>query len=131
VHSETQSKDLQKYIKQGTFPHAITLKHLTFLQSTNIPHSKLKDRLKKLVQLFFLKIMVNVDRNELILFCEKNTLVLSNNIQQTVGIRMSVNCAPLLAEMFLYYCKADFMQGALKMKLVLSFNFTFCYDYFL
>jgi hypothetical protein len=32
--------------------------------------------------------------------------------------------------MFFYYCKADFMQGALKMKLVLSFNFTFCYDYF-
>jgi hypothetical protein len=27
--------------------------------------------------------------------------------------------------------KADFMQGALRMKLVLSFNFTFCYDYFL
>jgi len=53
--------------------------------------------------------MANVDRNELILFCEKNTLVLSNNIQQTVGIRMSVNCAPLLAEMFFYYCKADFM----------------------
>ena len=44
---------------------------------------------------------------------------------------MSVNCAPLLAEMFFYYSKADFMQGALKMKLVLSFNFTFCYDYFL
>ena len=75
--------------------------------------------------------MVNVDRNELILFCEKNTLVLSNNIQQTVGIRMSVNCAPLLAEMFFYYCKVDFMQGVQKMKLVLSCNFTFCYDYFL
>ena len=39
--------------------------------------------------------MANVDMNELILFCEKNTLVLSNNIQQTVGICMSVNCAPL------------------------------------
>ena len=44
---------------------------------------------------------------------------------------MSVNCAPLLTEVFFYYCKADFMQGPLKMKLVLSFNFTFCYDYFL
>ena len=26
----------------------------------------------------------------------KNTLVLSNSIQQTVGIRMGANCAPLL-----------------------------------
>ena len=70
--------------------------------------------------------------NELILLCEKKpTLVLSNTIKQTVSIRMSVNCAPLLAEMFFYYCKADFMQGALRMKLVLSFNFSFCYDYFL
>ena len=73
--------------------------------------------------------MANVDRNELILFCEKNTLVLSNSIQQTVSIRVSVNLAPLLAKMFFYYCKADFMQGPQKMKLVLFFNFTFCYDY--
>jgi hypothetical protein len=50
--------------------------------------------------------------------------------QQTVGIPMSTNCAPLLADLFLYSYEADFIQGLLKKnekKLVRSFNFTFRY----
>jgi hypothetical protein len=49
--------------------------------------------------------------------------------QQTVGIPMGTNCAPLLADLFLSY-EADFIQGLLKKnekKPVRSFNFTFRY----
>jgi hypothetical protein len=34
--------------------------------------------------------------------------------QQTVGIPMDRNCAPLLADLFLYSYEADFIQGLLK-----------------
>ena len=50
--------------------------------------------------------------------------------QQTVGIPMGTNCAPLLANLFLYWYEADFIQGLLKKnekKLARSFNFTFRY----
>jgi hypothetical protein len=50
--------------------------------------------------------------------------------QQTVGISMGTNCAPLLADLFLYSCEADFIQGLLKKnekKLARSFYFTFRY----
>ena len=43
---------------------------------------------------------------------------------------MGTNCAPLLADLFLYSYKADFIEGLLKKnekKLARSFNFTFCY----
>ena len=33
--------------------------------------------------------------------------------QQTVGIPMGANCAPLLADLFLYSSEADFIQGLL------------------
>ncbi len=48
--------------------------------------------------------------------------------QQRVGTTMGTNCAPLLADLFLYSYKADFIQGFVKKnekKLVRSFNFTF------
>jgi hypothetical protein len=48
--------------------------------------------------------------------------------QQTVGIPMGANCAPLLADLFLYSYEADFIQGLLKKndkKLTRPFNFTF------
>ena len=43
---------------------------------------------------------------------------------------MGTNCAPLLAELFLYSYEADFIQGLFKKnekKLVRSFNFTLRY----
>jgi hypothetical protein len=52
--------------------------------------------------------------------------------KQTVGIPMGTNCAPLLADFFLYSYEAHFIQGLLKKnekKLARSFNFTFrCTD---
>jgi hypothetical protein len=50
--------------------------------------------------------------------------------QQTVGIPMGINCAPILADLFLYSCETDFIQGILnknEKKLARSFNFTFRY----
>ena len=34
--------------------------------------------------------------------------------QQTVSIHMGTNCAPLLADLFLYSYEADFIHGLLK-----------------
>ena len=36
--------------------------------------------------------------------------------QQTVGIPMGVNCAPLLANLFLYSYEAEFLRTLLKQK---------------
>ena len=50
--------------------------------------------------------------------------------QQTFGIYMGTNCAPVLADLFLYSYEADFIQGLLKKKekkLARSFIFTFLY----
>ena len=50
--------------------------------------------------------------------------------QQTIGIPMGTNCAPLLADLFLYSYEAEFIQGLVQKgekKLAQSFNFTFRY----
>jgi len=50
--------------------------------------------------------------------------------QQTVGIPMSNNGAPLLVDLFLYSYEADFIQGILRKtekKLARSINYTFLY----
>ena len=50
--------------------------------------------------------------------------------QQTIGIPMGTNCAPLLADLFLHSYEADFLQSLLDKKdrkLALSFNLTFRY----
>ena len=50
--------------------------------------------------------------------------------QQTVGIPMGTNCAPLLADLLLYYYEADFMQDLLRKKdkkLAISSNSSFRY----
>ena len=50
--------------------------------------------------------------------------------QQIVGIPMGTNCAPLLADIFLYSYEADFIQSLLstgKKNLASQFNFTYRY----
>ena len=50
--------------------------------------------------------------------------------QQTIGIPMGTNCAPLLAHLFLYSYEADFLERLLKQKqkqLAQSFNSSFRY----
>ena len=52
--------------------------------------------------------------------------------QQTTGIPMGTNCAPLLAYLFLYFYEAEFIQGLLKSgkkQLAQRFNFTYRYIY--
>jgi hypothetical protein len=52
-------------------------------------------------------------------------------LQQSVGIPMGTNCAPLLTDLFLYSYEAEFVQILLwdnnKKKLTVSFNHTFRY----
>jgi len=50
--------------------------------------------------------------------------------QQTVGIPLGTNCAPLLADLFLHSYEADIVQELLRKgekKLAQSFNYTFRY----
>ena len=50
--------------------------------------------------------------------------------QQTIGIPMGTNCAPLLADLFLYSYEAEFVQSILqagKKHLAQQFNFTYRY----
>ena len=50
--------------------------------------------------------------------------------QQKIGIPMGTNCAPLLADLFLYSYEADFVQSLLKAgkkHLAQQFNFTYRY----
>jgi hypothetical protein len=65
-------------------------------------------------------------------FLNDNILVVFDTqiFQQTVGISMGTNCAPLLADLFLYSYEADFIQQLLHEKnkpLVVAFNSTFRY----
>ena len=65
-------------------------------------------------------------------FLIDNTFVIFGGrvFQQTVGIPMGTNCAPLLADLFLYSYEADFIQGLLKKnenKLAQFINFTIRY----
>ena len=104
-----------KNSKLGPSPPALALKHLISLPSTTtIPHSKLKDKLRELVQLCFIKkngqcrykyLVVGRDRSYFV----KKLLW----FYQKVGIPIGTNFAPLLADLFLYSYKADFIQGLL------------------
>ena len=50
--------------------------------------------------------------------------------QQTIGIPMGTNCAPLLADLFLYSYEAEFIQKLLSQKqkvIAQSFNYTYRY----
>ena len=50
--------------------------------------------------------------------------------QQTIGIPMGTNCAPLLADLFLYTYEAEFIQNLIARKqknIAQSFNFTYRY----
>ena len=127
---------------------------------TTIPHSDLKACLKHLIyQCFFnkngkrrYKFMVlgysstyfvkshtdsdrkytEVDIVNMVNFLIDNIFVVFGGqlYQQTIGIPMGTNCAPLLADLYLHYYEAQFIQGLLKRgqkKLAQTFNHTFRY----
>ena len=50
--------------------------------------------------------------------------------QQVVGIPMGMNCAPLLADLFLFLYESEFLQNLVKYKKIheaRAFNFTYRY----
>ena len=52
--------------------------------------------------------------------------------RQTVGIPMGTNCAPLLADLFLYFYENEFLDKLIKegkRKLARKFNLSYCYTY--
>jgi hypothetical protein len=139
------TKDLLEYIQSRFISSCNSIKifDLSTLYTT-IPHSKLKDKLRELAQLCFIKKNGQSRYKYLVLlrdisyyvkhhsdstkkFSETNFFnmlqFLIDNIfamfggrvfQQSVGIHMGTNCAHLLADLFLYSYEADFIQGLLK-----------------
>ena len=154
-------KDLLDYIQSRTLSSCNSIKTFDFSTLyTTIPLSKLKNKIRDLVQLCFIKMngqrgykhfVLGRDRSYFVKNHSDSTKKLSetdiinmlecliDNIfvifggrvfQQTVGIHMGTNCAPLLADLFLYSYEADFIQGLLKKnerELARPFNFTFRY----
>ena len=127
---------------------------------TTIPHQKLKDRLTSIIRNAFIFRNGNRRYKYLVLGHEETYFVkehsdskckyseddiikmlefLVDNIfvvfarkvfQQTVGIPMGTNCAPLLADIFLYSYEADFIQSFLstgKKHSASRFNLTYSY----
>ena len=127
---------------------------------TTIPHQKLKSRLATIIRNSFLHKNGNRRYKYLVLgregpyfvkehsdaknkYTEEDIIkmleFLVDNIfvvfagkvfQQIVGIPMGTNCAPLLADIFLYSYEADFIQSLLsagKKRLASQFNFTYRY----
>ena len=127
---------------------------------TSIPHSSLKLRLAKIIhQAFYTKTgerkfefvvvkngyayFVKHDINAKHKYSDTDVINMLNflidNIfvqlgdqvfQQSIGIPMGTNCAPLLADLFLYSYESEFMQNLQKhgtKKQCVSFNFTFRY----
>ena len=127
---------------------------------TSIPHQKLKSRIATIIRNSFLHKNGNRRYKYLVLgregpyfvkehsdaknkYTEEDIIkmleFLVDNIfvvfagkvfQQIVGIPMGTNCAPLLADIFLYSYEAEFIQSLLsagKKRLASQFNFTYRY----
>ena len=127
---------------------------------TTIPHQKLKERLTSIIRNAFIFKNGNRRYKYLVLGHDETYFVKehsdSNNkyseddiikmleflvdnifvvfagkvFQQTVGIPMGTNCAPLLVDIFLYSYEADFIQSLLstgKKNLASRFNLTYRY----
>ena len=127
---------------------------------TTIPHKKLKSRLATIIRNSFIHKNGNRRYKYLVLgregpyfvrehsdskskYTEEDIIrmleILVDNIfvvfagkvfQQIIGIPMGTNCAPLLAEIFLYSYEAEFIQSLLstgRKRLASQFNFTYRY----
>ena len=127
---------------------------------TTIPHQKLKSRLASIIrnsfvhkngnrrykylvlghlETYFVKDHSDLEQKyteddiiKMLEFLIDNIFVVVGGqiFQQTVGIPMGTNCAPLLADIFLYSYEAEFIQSLLsngKKKLASQFNWTYRY----
>ena len=152
-------KDLLEYIQSRSLSSYNSIKTFDFSSFYTIPHSKLKDKLRELVQLCFIKtngqrrykylllgrdqFFVKIHSDSTIKFSETDIInmleCLIDNIfimfgghvfQQTVGIPLGTKCAPLLTDFFLYLYEADYIQGLLKKnEKKLARSFNFTFRY--
>ncbi|KAK3101978.1 hypothetical protein FSP39_007794 [Pinctada imbricata] len=155
------SKELLEHLKSTHFSRVHSIKAFDFSTLyTTIPHSKLKERLAKIISNAFTSkngnrkykfIVVNYDKTyfvkeksdsenkytetdiiQMLNFLIDNIFVVFGGkvFQQIVGIPMGTNCAPLLADIFLYSYEAEFIQSLVsegKRYLASDFNFTYRY----
>ena len=105
------SKDLLDNLKSRSFSQVSSIKTFDFSTLyTTLPHDKLKTRLKETIHKAF------SHRNY--------------GSKFVVGIPMGTNCAPLLADLFLYSYESEFLQKLVKDKKIheaRAFNFTYRY----
>ena len=154
------SKELLDHLKSPNFNLITNIKSSDFSTLyTTIPHQKLKSRLATIIRNSFLHKNGNRRYKYLVLGREGPYFVKEHSdaknkyteediikmleflvdifvvfagkvFQQIVGIPMGTNCAPLLADIFLYSYEAEFIQSLLsagKKRLASQFNFTYRY----
>ena len=153
------SKDLLDNLKSRSFSQVSSIKTFDFSTLyTTLPHDKLKTRLKETIHKAFShrnygsKFVVlgynstyfsNKIHKGKTCYSEEQVIsmleFLIDNIfvsfggtlfQQVVGIPMGTNCAPLLADLFLYSYESEFLQKLVKDKTIheaRAFNFTYRY----
>ena len=153
------SKDLLDNLKSRSFSQVSSIKTFDFSTLyTTLPHDKLKTRLKDTIHKAFShrnygsKFVVlgynstyfsNKIHKGKTCYSEEQVIsmleFLIDNIfvsfggtlfQQVVGIPMGTNCAPLLADLFLYSYESEFLQKLVKDKKIheaRAFNFTYRY----
>ena len=157
---EVNSKELLEHLKSPNFNLITSIKSFDFSTLyTTISHQKLKSTLATIIRDSFIhkkwksQIQIFGFRSRRTLFCQgtiwfekqvhwrwhnSHARVSSRNIfvvfggkgSQIVGIRMGTNCAPLLADIFLYSYEAECIQSLLstrKKQLASQFNFTYRY----
>ena len=114
-----KSEDMLEYIQSRSLSYCNSIKHLSSLPST------------QLFPTLSWKTYYGSCSNCVSYHQDARVVLVGGCIfQQTFGIPMGTNCAPLLANLFLYSYEADFIYGLLKKnekKLARSFNLTFCY----
>ena len=153
------SKDLLDNLKSRSFSHVSSIKTFDFSTLyTTLPHDKLKTRLTETIHKAFShrnygsKFVVlgynstyfsNKIQKGKTCYSEEQVISMQeffiDNIfvsfggtlfQQVVGIPMGTNCAPLLADLFLYSYESEFLQKLVKDKKIheaRAFNFTYRY----
>ena len=154
------SKELLDHLQSPNFDLITNIKSWFSTLFTTIPHQKLKSRLATIIRNSFFHKNGNWRYKYLVLGSEGPYFVkehsdskkkyteediikmlefLVDNIfvvfagkvfQQITGIPMGINCAPLLANIFLYSYEAEFIQSLLsagKKRLASQFNFTYRY----
>ena len=153
------SKDLLDNLKSRSFSQVSSIKTFDFSTLyTTLPHDKLKTRLKETIHKAFShrnygskfvvlgynstyfsnkiqkgKTCYSVEQMiSMLEFLTDNIFVSFGGIlfQQVVVIPMGTNCAPLLADLFLYSYESEFLQKLVKDKNIheaRAFNFTYRY----